>query len=147
MVELSREAVEAFLHELASTPAARDAVVRLFGAERRLIVYGSLAPGGSNHHELQGLAGSWRAGTIRGRLHEQGWGWALGYPCLEQDPAGEPVRAHLFESDDLPRHWARLDAFEGDGYERIAVPFTGEDASWVVGQVYAGSRASEEARR
>ena len=27
----------------------------------------------------------------------------------------------LFTSDDLPAHWARLDAFEGDEYERVAI--------------------------
>jgi gamma-glutamylcyclotransferase (GGCT)/AIG2-like uncharacterized protein YtfP len=28
------------------------------------------------------------------------------------------VNVQVFESADLPQHWARLDAFEGDGYRR-----------------------------
>lgn len=27
----------------------------------------------------------------------------------------------LFVSDDLPDHWARLDAFEGDEYQRVSI--------------------------
>ena len=26
---------------------------------------------------------------------------------------------HVLESDDLPAYWARLDAFEGEGYRRV----------------------------
>jgi gamma-glutamylcyclotransferase (GGCT)/AIG2-like uncharacterized protein YtfP len=29
------------------------------------------------------------------------------------------VGVDIFESADLPAHWARLDAFEGPGYERV----------------------------
>lgn len=146
MTALSRAAVEASLSDLPPVGPAREDLARRFGADRRLIVYGSLAPGGKNHHELAGLRGTWRAGRITGRLREQGWGWALGYPCLAWDPRGEPIGAHLFESDDLPQHWQRLDDFEGDGYERILAPFDADDGGWVVGQVYAGSPASEATR-
>jgi hypothetical protein len=31
------------------------------------------------------------------------------------------VAVQLFTSEDLPDHWERLDAFEGDEYERVVV--------------------------
>jgi gamma-glutamylcyclotransferase (GGCT)/AIG2-like uncharacterized protein YtfP len=81
-------------------------------------VYGSLAPDGPNHHQLSDLRGRWIRGTVRGQLHHQGWGAALGYPGLVLDPARPQVRVEIFESPDLPDHWARLDEFEGSGYRR-----------------------------
>lgn len=89
--------------------------------EARLAVYGTLAPGRSNHHQLAGLKGRWRKGTVRGRLFPSGWGAALGYPGLVLDERGEVVEVQLFESPDLPAHWQRLDEFEGTGYQRVTV--------------------------
>lgn len=86
-----------------------------------LAVYGTLAPGRSNHHELAGLAGRWSHGWVRGLLLPQGWGAAAGYPGLLLDDDGALVAVQLFHSDDLPAHWARLDAFEGPGYCRTLV--------------------------
>jgi gamma-glutamylcyclotransferase (GGCT)/AIG2-like uncharacterized protein YtfP len=40
---------------------------------------------------------------------------------LRPDPACPEVAVQVFESADLPGHWARLDAFEGDEYERVAI--------------------------
>lgn len=40
----------------------------------------------------------------------------------------------LFESPDLPAHWARLDAFEGDGYRRVVAAVTtpaGPIEAWI----------------
>ncbi|ONG44473.1 gamma-glutamylcyclotransferase [Pseudoroseomonas deserti] len=90
--------------------------------DHRLATYGTLAPGRVNHHELDGLAGQWRQGVVRGWLVAEGWGAALGYPALVPDPAGGAVAVHLFESADLPAHWPRLDDFEGEGYRRVEVP-------------------------
>lgn len=96
-------------------------------AETRLATYGTLAPGRPNHHQLADLSGRWRKGTIRGRLIESGWGAELGYPGLILDPAGEAIEVQIFESEDLPDHWARLDAFEGDGYRRAVARCTTAD--------------------
>ena len=89
------------------------------GIATRLAVYGSLAPGRANHHELAGLSGEWREGIVHGHFHPDGWGAALGYPAIVLDPAGPGVPVQVFTSPDLPAHWVRLDAFEGDGYRRI----------------------------
>src|SRR5204862_3933617 len=82
---------------------------------------GSLAPGRSNDGQLAGLTGDWRDGAVRGWLVESGWGAAEGYPGLRPDPAGPAVAVQLFTSGDLPAHWARLDAFEGDEHERVGI--------------------------
>ena len=89
------------------------------GAACRLATYGTLSPGEPNHHQLEGLSGAWRPGAVRGRLAESGWGAALGYRGLTLDPEGERIAVQLFESKDLPDHWARLDAFEGPDYRRV----------------------------
>ena len=85
----------------------------------RLAVYGTLAPGRPNHHHLEALKGSWRQGSIRGRLVAEGWGADMGFPGLVLDPEGPSIEVQVLESDDLPLHWARLDAFEGPGYRRV----------------------------
>jgi gamma-glutamylcyclotransferase (GGCT)/AIG2-like uncharacterized protein YtfP len=75
--------------------------------------------GSPNHHQLDGLEGRWLAGHINGMLIDAGWGAGLGYPVLVLDPDGSAIRVEVFESVDLPAHWARLDAFEGPGYQRV----------------------------
>lgn len=88
-------------------------------AETRLATYGTLAPGRVNNGQLAELKGVWLKGTVRGHLVEAGWGAAFGYPALTLDPSGPTVDVQIFESADLPDHWARIDAFEGPGYRRV----------------------------
>ena len=89
--------------------------------DHRLVVYGSLAPGKSNHGQLAGLTGTWTPGKVRGRLQDRGWGSSQGFPGLTPDPTGPEVEVQVFTSADLPAHWARLDAFEGADYARVLV--------------------------
>jgi gamma-glutamylcyclotransferase (GGCT)/AIG2-like uncharacterized protein YtfP len=58
-------------------------------------------------------------GHVDGMLVDAGWGASLGYPALVLDPTGSAIGVDVFESVDLPAHWARLDTFEGAGYERV----------------------------
>jgi gamma-glutamylcyclotransferase (GGCT)/AIG2-like uncharacterized protein YtfP len=88
-------------------------------AAHRFATYGTLAPGRPNHHQLDGLRGRWLAGHVNGMLVDAGWAVGLGYPALLLDPDGSAIRVDVFESVDLPAHWARLDAFEGPGYQRV----------------------------
>lgn len=88
-------------------------------ADHRLASYGTLAPGRPNHGQLADLSGSWRQGMVRGRRVQAGWGAWVGYPGCILDPEGDEVEVFIFESPDLPAHWARLDAFEGDAYRRV----------------------------
>ncbi|MEO0637384.1 MAG: gamma-glutamylcyclotransferase [Pseudomonadota bacterium] len=86
-----------------------------------LATYGTLAPGRPNHHVLENLKGTWTTGWVVGTLKNAGWGAEQGYPGITIDPKGSLVEVHLFNSADLPEHWARLDAFEGKGYKRKTV--------------------------
>jgi gamma-glutamylcyclotransferase (GGCT)/AIG2-like uncharacterized protein YtfP len=85
----------------------------------RLFVYGTLAPGRPNHHVLGGIPGTWEAAVLRGRLYDEGWGAALGSPGIVPSPDGEAVEGFVLSSPSLDQHWDMLDAFEGDGYQRV----------------------------
>ncbi len=96
-------------------------------AQRRLATYGTLGPGRPNHHQLSDLTGDWVRGSVRGDLHEEGWGAAQGFPGLVLNPTGKVVAVDLFLSNDLPDHWPRLDAFEGEGYRRVVTQVSTPD--------------------
>lgn len=103
---------------------------------QRLFVYGTLAPGRPNEHILAPLGGTWQPGSVRGRLHAQGWGAALGYPGLIPDEQGEEIRGFLFASDDLAAFWPTLDAFEGEQYARVALDVRTDEGGAVPAFVY-----------
>jgi gamma-glutamylcyclotransferase (GGCT)/AIG2-like uncharacterized protein YtfP len=87
-----------------------------------------------NHHQISALVGKWQRGTVRGKLFPSGWGSALGFPGLILDPLGPSVQVDLFESSELPEHWARLDEFEGGGYQRAVTMVStdeGERSAWI----------------
>lgn len=84
-----------------------------------LFVYGTLAPGEPNEHVLKPINGTWQKGIVKGELYESGWGAAMGFPGIVLDPVGSDVSGQLFSSAELDAHWPRLDAFEGDGYQRV----------------------------
>lgn len=100
--------------------------------ETRLIVYGSLAPGGANAFLLAGLVGEWHHCRIRGQL-----GTYQDFKSFRYDPQGPEHPAWLLESPDLPRIIPDLDDFEGEAYERLVIPAKVDD-HWVMAQVYAG---------
>ena len=106
------------------------------GPEHRLAVYGTLAPGQPNHHQLAGLVGAWSPGVVRGELFKEGWGALAGYPGLRPDPAGGEVAVQVFVSRDLPDHWTRLDRFEGPEYRRVVITVKGQDGP-VEANIYA----------
>jgi gamma-glutamylcyclotransferase (GGCT)/AIG2-like uncharacterized protein YtfP len=107
----------------------------LAGAQHRLAVYGTLAPGRENHWMLASLQGRWTDGYVRGNRLEAGWGNDFGYPGLRLDPSGEEVAVQVFESAGLAAHWEKLDAFEGAEYERVAVEVRCAD-TLLLAQVY-----------
>jgi len=43
----------------------------------------------------------------------------MGYPGIDLDEHGDEVQGFLFSSEKLSDHWAKLDAFEGESYERV----------------------------
>lgn len=60
-----------------------------------------------------------------------------GYPGIVLDAYGGEVDGFLFSSGHLPAHWARLDAFEGEGYERVMAAAKLGDGTIVDTYVYA----------
>ena len=138
------ESANALRRLAAADPAARGAadlaetmLDRLLGVSRRLAVYGSLAPGRENHSVIEGIPGEWLEGFVRGRHHPSGWGATMGYPAMRWDPAGERIPVSVLVSEALPSHWARLDRFEGNEYERILVPVEDDSGRIAAANIYA----------
>ena len=105
-------------------------------AETRLAVYGSLAPGERNAWVLRGIAGEWTDGVVRGTLHRSGWGAGMGYPGFEPSPDGQAIPVKVLTSPELPRHWRRIDEFEGADYHRMPVTVELTDGTRVLAQIY-----------
>ena len=103
----------------------------------RLFVYGTLAPGRPNEHVLADVPGTWAPATVKGTLLQEGWGAVVGYPGIVLDELGGEVHGFIFSSEALSAHWARLDAFEGDGYERVVTSAELGDGTVVKAHIYA----------
>jgi SAM-dependent methyltransferase len=143
LLAAARRAYEAWRRTdlVRQTLAMKAVVATRRAAGTRLAIYGSLAPGRENHHQLAGLIGQWRPGTVRGTRLEAGWGATLGYPALTLEASGPIVDVLVFESPDLPAHWARLDAFEGEGYRRVVTTVTTPDGA-VEAYIYVAAATS-----
>lgn len=137
------------LNELRAAPFAYAALkdeleerfAARFNSDCQLAVYGSLAPGQSNHHRLAHLRGNWVGHfVVHGDLHATGWGAAIGYPALVWKLDGPRVKVNLFISQDLPMHWPTLDEFEGKDYRRILVPLYHDGQFITVANLYEASR-------
>ncbi len=118
-----------------SRAVLEEAADTLFGASRRLAVYGSLAPGASNHHAVEGLRGEWTSGFVRGELYRVG-----GFPAVRLDPGGSRVEVMVLTSPDLPGAWPRLDRFEGPAYRRRLTLVEDDSGPTAVANIYAGRR-------
>ena len=102
-----------------------------------LFVYGTLAPGEENAHIMDGMEGIWRRATVCGTRHNTGWGVNKGHPGLIPDENADPIEGLVFISDDLPKNWARLDAFEGKDYRRITIQATLDTGETLAAQIYS----------
>ena len=103
----------------------------------RLFVYGTLGPGRPNEHVMQKIGGEWAPGSVKGQLVKAGWGAAMGFPGLVITPDGDRIDGHVFESPNLPEHWASLDEFEGAEYQRVLTSVTLDSGDVVQAYVYA----------
>lgn len=108
----------------------------LTNPEHILIVYGSLAPGKSNHKEIAHISGTWKAGEIHGKLEDRGWGAGVGFPGLVNAQPSKPIEVQILFSEDLPTHWNAIDRFEGDEYVRRLIDFELVDGQRGRGYVY-----------
>ena len=102
----------------------------------KLFVYGTLCPGRPNEHILKNIGGTWQQGSVRGVLHNEGWGATMGYPALILDENGERVQGYVFSSDKLSAHWAGLDEFEGEAYERVLTTVELQDKTTLEAFIY-----------
>jgi gamma-glutamylcyclotransferase (GGCT)/AIG2-like uncharacterized protein YtfP len=102
----------------------------------RLFVYGTLAPGRPNEHVLREIEGFWETGTVIGNLRHAGWGAAMGYPGIDLDEHGNEIQGFLFSSEKLTAHWAKLDEFEGESYERVLTVVKLKDNRTVEAYIY-----------
>ncbi len=98
----------------------------------RLIVYGTLVPGGLYHYLLADLVGTWEPCVIRGYLAAY-WG----FKAFHYDADGPEHPAWLLTSPDLPAKFPELDAFEGPHYRRRLIPAR-VGFCRLLGQVYEG---------
>jgi gamma-glutamylcyclotransferase (GGCT)/AIG2-like uncharacterized protein YtfP len=102
----------------------------------RLFVYGTLGPGQPNAHVLSAIGGSWEPASVTGMLRWEGWGAAMGFPGINLNDQGEEVEGFLFSSENLTGHWALLDEFEGEEYERALVKVKCKDTGTVDAFIY-----------
>jgi gamma-glutamylcyclotransferase (GGCT)/AIG2-like uncharacterized protein YtfP len=104
---------------------AARAQAEVASARTKLAIYGSLGPGRENEHVMTAIGGAWRDGfAMPGVREDRGWGASLGYPGLVWKTGAASVDVVVFESRNLPAHWADLDAFEGEEYARLYVMLT-----------------------
>ena len=109
---------------------------------QHLFVYGTLGPGKPNEHVLMEIGGDWQAASVRGRLLEQGWGAAMGYPGIVLDNQGEIVEGFVFSSTKLSQNWPQLDAFEGEGYARTLTLVTLSNGDTIEAYIYSLKQSS-----
>lgn len=113
-----------------------SSVRRTYHTDRHLAVYGTLAPGESNHHILGSIPGEWTPVELRGVRFTLQVGTDIGYPGYNWQPDGPTVDAYLLTSPKLPEHFDRLDRFEGPDYCRILVPVYRNGTMFAVANTY-----------
>jgi hypothetical protein len=64
----------------------------------------------------------------------------MGCPGIVPSEDGDEVEGFVFSSEQLASHWSMLDAFEGEGYERVSVTVRLNGTQAVEAYVYALSR-------
>lgn len=134
--QLNRVHYASLLDDSSKLVPSLKSIIDTFNPNQFLIVYGSLAPGQPNFHEVSSIKGEWLNGQIHGYVKEIGWGANIGYPGLSWDPNGPEVNASILHSKELSKHWKRLDGFEGDEYNRTIIPFKTESNQFGLGHVY-----------
>ena len=127
----------------------------LFETGHALATYGTLVPGGPNHHVVAPLGGEWTEGLIEGDLIPLGWGAEQGYPGFRPRDGGEAVEVWVLRASRLAGAWPELDRFEGEGYRRILVPVfakemgfaqaAGERRLYTVANLYAPTEVGPDA--
>ena len=90
----------------------------------KIFVYGTLKLGEKNSYLLERIGGEWIEATVKGSLHEEGWGSKFGCPGIKVDEKGQIVRGYVFRSDKLEENISFFDEFEGGEYKRTITDIT-----------------------
>ena len=101
-----------------------------------LALYGSLIPGGKDHHIVRSIDGEWIPGVVRGFEFDVTWGPAEGYEGFLPDESGNAVSVMVLMSDRLEKNWRKVDDFQGDGFVRQVVPVTLSDETVIKAWIY-----------
>lgn len=118
---------------------AEKALIKTYQPEKILIVYGTLAPGRSNHKVIAHIKGQWKNSIIKGELVKEGWAAEHGYNAFRHTSKEneKEIASLVFFSEELKANWQMLDEFEGEGYRRILAKYELEDGKVGVGYIYA----------
>jgi len=66
-----------------------------------LLVYGTLAPGESNHYMMKDISGVWKTAYFKGIVLKKDWGKWNGYPGVILDNEANEIKGYVFSSKDL----------------------------------------------
>jgi gamma-glutamylcyclotransferase (GGCT)/AIG2-like uncharacterized protein YtfP len=126
------------LHNTHLTAVEKD-FFKTFSPEKKLIIYGSLAPNAENHWVVEHIKGNWQKGIVKGLLFKEGWGTEMGYLGFKPSDGEnqETISVFVLISDELVAHWQAIDDFEGDEYRRILAKYQLNDGQIGVGFIYA----------
>lgn len=102
----------------------------------KLFVYGTLGLGRPNEHVLSDIGGTWETASVRGILKDKGWGAEMGFPGLELDESGKEIEGFVFTSENLADHWASLDEFEGEAYQRVITKVLLKNGRTIYANIY-----------
>tara|TARA_Y100000816_G_C25752181_1_gene395459 strand:+ start:68 stop:403 length:336 start_codon:yes stop_codon:yes gene_type:complete len=101
-----------------------------------LLVYGTLAPGESNHYMMKDIPGVWKTAYFKGIVLKKDWGKWTGYPGIILDNEADEIKGYVFSSRELKEHWDRLDEFEGKDYSRVKTSAKLEDGTLIEAHIY-----------
>jgi gamma-glutamylcyclotransferase (GGCT)/AIG2-like uncharacterized protein YtfP len=101
-----------------------------------LFVYGTLAPGRSNHEVVEDIAGEWQSAILQGWKLDKAWSAEFGYPGIASADQTDEVAGYVLSSNELANHWQRLDEFEGSEYLRKLVKVKVASGELIEAHVY-----------
>jgi gamma-glutamylcyclotransferase (GGCT)/AIG2-like uncharacterized protein YtfP len=102
----------------------------------KIFVYGTLKLGEKNSYLLDRIGGEWIEATVKGSLHEEGWGSKFGCPGIKVDEKGQVVRGYIFRSDKLEENISFFDEFEGGEYKRTITDITLKNGLTIKSYIY-----------
>jgi gamma-glutamylcyclotransferase (GGCT)/AIG2-like uncharacterized protein YtfP len=101
-----------------------------------LFVYGTLIPGQENDFVLKNIPGKWQKATTRGFFDAKGWQKTQGFPAVILDQKGNDIEGFLFSSNEISKHWKKIDDFETAMYQRVLTTVFLENKTKIVAYIY-----------